>query len=118
MVEPQAPVTRPDPKGRVALAGFVCGLGVLTATALAGGAIYERVPGTSSGEGALLAMATFPLAVRGMVLSVRGRTSSSQRGLAIVGLFCCFMYFFLVVLEGVAPYLLGQTCATQVDGCF
>jgi hypothetical protein len=71
----------------------------------------------TSGEGALLAIATFPLAMLGTVLSVRGRTSSSRRGLAIMGLLFCLVYFILVVLEGVVLYMLSEACARQVDGC-
>ena len=118
MVHPEAPITQPDPARRLALAGFVCGLGVLAATALAVLAIYDQGPVMSNGEGALLASATFPLAVLGSVLSVRGRTSASRRGLAIAGMLCCLVYFVLVVLEAVVLSLLGAACARQVDGCF
>jgi hypothetical protein len=96
----------------------VCGLCVLAATALTLGAIANLVPLMSSGEGAILAIATFPLAVVGTVLSVRGRTSTSRRGRAIVGLLCRLVYFVLTVLEGIVLYMLAQACTRQVDGCF
>jgi hypothetical protein len=119
MVHPEAPTTRPDPARRLARAGFVCGLGVLAATALAVLAIYGRLlPAMTSGEGALLVIATFPFAVLGSVLSVLGCRSISRRGLAIAGMLCCLVYNALVVFEAFVLYQLGQVCAQQVDGCY
>ena len=117
MVESETPVTQPDPRSRVALAGFLCSLGVIAASTLTVFAAYDAVPGMSSGEGVLLAIALFPLALVGTVLSVLGRTSTSRRGLAIAGLLFCLVYFVLLVLGAIVLYMLWSACARQVDGC-
>jgi hypothetical protein len=118
MAQPEAPTTRPDPRRRLARAGFVCGLGVLAATALTVMAIYDLLlPTVTSGEGALLVITTFPSAVLGSVRSVLGLASTSRRGYAIVGMLCCLVYFVLVEIEAIVLYQLGQVCAQQVDGC-
>jgi hypothetical protein len=80
-------------------------------------AAYDAVPGMSSGEAVLLAIALFPLALVGTVLSVWGRTSSTRRGLAIAGMLFCLVYFVLLVLGAIVLYIGWSACARQVDGC-
>jgi hypothetical protein len=95
----------------------MCSLGVLAASIVAVFAGYDRVPGMTSGEGVLLAIATFPFAVLSTVLSVRGRTSTTRRGLAITGVLFCLVYYVLMVLGAVVLYMGWSACASQVDGC-
>jgi hypothetical protein len=94
-----------------AFAGFLCGLGSLSAALLAGLFISGALPGRSISEGLLLLIATIPLALIGFGLSVRGRHSRSRRRLALAGIIlsCVPLTFFAIAALAV---ILGWTlCA-------
>ncbi len=101
----------PDREARAALAGFLCGLGSFIASVLASLNFSAGLfltffvssgaePGLSIGEVVLLLIVAFPVALVGLVLSVRGRHSTSRRRLARAGMIFSFLALvpFLVVL--------------------
>jgi ABC-type sulfate transport system permease component len=105
-------VTSPDRDASVALAGFLCGLCSFIASAVASlnfiaGLFLTFIgrsgaePGLSIGEVVVLLIAAFPVALVGLILSVRGRHSSSRRRLARSGMiFSCLALvpFFVAVV--------------------
>jgi hypothetical protein len=116
----------PDRDASVALAGFLCGLSSFIISAPAslsyiggmfliffgsGGA--ER--GLSLGEVVVLLLAAFPVALVGLILSVRGRHSNSRRRLARAGMILsslALLPFFvaLVVLSLTLAYCSMRAC--------
>jgi hypothetical protein len=82
----ERPASVSDWGAGLAIAGFLCGLGSIIALILAFIFGVGAVPGFSSSEGALLLVATFPVALVGIILSYLGRQSTSRRGLASAGM--------------------------------
>ena len=85
---PGVPTTRPDRGAGVALAGFLCGLVSFSALVVGVLVISGRVPGVTGdalGAGVVLVVAEFPVALVGLILSIRGRHSTSRRRLASAG---------------------------------
>jgi len=71
---------------RYAIVGFVLGVLCLLALLTAYSIVIQRWPSGLEGLGVLLYVATFPVALVGMLLSGRGRFSSTRRGLAVAGI--------------------------------
>jgi hypothetical protein len=107
----------PDQGRGLALAGFWCGLGAFIASVLAGISATSGVPGMSSGEGLLLAIAALPLALAGVILSFLGRKSTSRRGLAIAGLVFSLLFIGLFCLGAAVIEVSWSLCSRQPTGC-
>jgi hypothetical protein len=106
---PAVPLPAPDPVARLALAGFLCGLGSFIASMLASLNVIAGLfltffvssgaePGLSLSEVLLLLIAAFPVALVGLILSVRGRHSTTRHRLARAGIiFSCIALLPFVV---------------------
>jgi hypothetical protein len=75
--------TRAD---RYAIVGFVLGVLCLLALLSAYSFVIQSWPSGLEGLGVFLYIATYPASLVGMLLSGRGRFSSTRRGLAVAGI--------------------------------
>ena len=99
--QPGVPTTQPDRGAGPALAGFLCGLvsfsALVVGVLVIGGAV-PGVTGDAIGAGVVLIVAAFPVALVGLILSIRGRHSLSRRWLAIAGMVLSVLVLVLSLL--------------------
>lgn len=93
------PVAQPDRGAGPALAGLICAVVSIVATVTGAAFAVGLVPGPTSGEGLLMMLGAFVLALVGLFLSLAGCHSTSRHTQAVVGLVlsCC----------GLAPFVLA-----------
>lgn len=110
-LSPEVPTAQPDRGAGLALAGFLCSLTSLIAAVLAGIFASGAVAGLTSGEGVLLLVAAFPVALVGLILSVLGRHSTSRRGLAIAGAVLSPIFLVFLFVAVLVIYLSWTSCS-------